>query len=136
MNKESLYKIAKMNNEEKVVLVKYGNFYKAFESDAILLWGLFGYNVINGKISFPLSVFGSVVSKLTRLGMNVVVVNNIDDINYYNTIQKNTYEEYKNETLHKYETSGKINEIMKLVEDKIKTSFINYDKLLEFLNTL
>ena len=81
MNKESLYNLVKMNNKEKVVLVKYGNFYKAYENDAILLWGLFGYRVIDGKISFPLSVFGTVVSKLTRLGMNVVVVKNENDIN-------------------------------------------------------
>ncbi len=137
MNKESLYNLVKMNNKEKVVLVKYGNFYKAYENDAILLWGLFGYRVIDGKISFPLSVFGTVVSKLTRLGMNVVVVKNENDINNYRSNSNdNTYENYRLDALNKYETDGKVNEIKLIVEDKIKTSYVNYDKLLEFLNTL
>ena len=136
MNKESLYKIAKMNNKEKIVLVKYGNFYKSFESDAILLWGLFGYRIIDGKASFPLSVFGSVVSKLNRLGISVVVVNNENDTNYYTAMKENTYNEYSTDIMNKYETDGKISEIKSLVEDKIKSSFVNYDKLREFLNTL
>lgn len=136
MNKESLYKIAKMKNEKKVVLIKYGNFYKSYENDAILLWGLFGYRIIDGKISFPLSVFGNVVSKLTRLGISVVAVNNENEINNYSTTIENKYEEYKSEAIHKYETDGKVNEIKMRVEEKIKTSYINYDKLLEFINTL
>lgn len=136
MNKESLYKLAKIQNKEKVVLIKSGNFYKAYESDAILLWGIFGYRVIEGRICFPLSVFGTVVSKLTRLGMSVVAVNSENDISNYMSTGDNTYEEYQKETQNKYETDGKVNEIKLLVEDKIKTSFINYDKLLDFLKTL
>lgn len=136
MTKESLYKLAKMKNNEKVVLVKCGTFYKAYENDAILLWALFGYRVIEGKTSFPVTVFGNVVSKLTRLGMSVVVVNSENDINNYTSTGDNTYETYKIEALNKYETDGKVNEIKLIVEDKIKTSFINYDKLMEFLRTL
>lgn len=136
MTKESLYKIAKMQNEEKVVLVKCGNFYKAFENDAILLWGLFGYLVKDGKVAFPLSVFASVISKLTRLGMSVVVAKSEDDISYYTSTGENTYKDYKTNAINNYETDGKLNEIKNLVDEKIKTSFVNYDKLLEFLNTL
>lgn len=136
MNKESLYKLAKISNNEKVVLVKCGTFYKSYESDAILIWGLFGYRVIEGRISFPTSVFGNVVSKLTRLGMSVVVINSETDINNYTSTGENTYETYKQEALTKYETDGKVNEIKLLVEDKIKTSFVNYDKLMEFINNL
>lgn len=136
MTKESLYKLAKMQNEEKVVLVKCGNFYKAFESDAILLWGLFGYQVKDGRVSFPMSVFANVVSKLTRLGMSVVVVKKESDISYYTSTGENTYKDYKKSAITNYETDGKLNEIKSLVEDKIKTSFVNYDKLMEFLNTL
>ena len=136
MTKESLYKLAKMKNEEKVVLVKCGNFYKAYENDAILIWGLFGYQVKEGKVAFPLNVFGSVVSKLTRLGMSVVVANKEDDISYYTSTGENTYKEYKSHAISEYETDGKLNEIKNLVEDKVKTSFVNYDKLMEFLNTL
>jgi len=136
MNKESLYKILKMQNEEKVVLVKYGNFYKTFDNDAVLLWGLFGYRIIDGKSSFPSQVFGSVVSKLNRLGISVVVAKNENDINYFNSPHSNTYENYKIESIDKYEKDGKLNEIKEVVENKIKTSFINYDKLMEFLNTL
>ncbi len=136
MTKESLYKIAKMQNEEKVVLVKCGNFYKTFENDAILLWGLFGYQVKDGRIAFPLTVFANVVSKLTRLGMSVVVANNENDIKYYTSTGENTYKDYKTSAITNYETDGKLNEIKSLVEDKVKTSFVNYDKLMEFLNTL
>ena len=136
MTKESLYKLVKMQNEEKVVLVKSGNFYKTFDNDAILLWGLFGYLVKDGKVCFPLSVFANVVSKLTRLGISVVVANKETDVNYYTSTGINTYKDYKTSAINNYETDGKLNEIKSLVEDKVKTSFVNYDKLLEFLNTL
>ena len=136
MTKESLYKLIKMQNEEKVVLVKSGNFYKTFDNDAILLWGLFGYLVKEGRVCFPISVFASVVSKLTRLGISVVVVNNESDINNYTSTGENTYKDYKTSAMSNYETDGKLSEIKSLVEEKIKTSFVNYDKLLEFLNTL
>lgn len=136
MNKESLYKISKMNNLEKIVLVKFGNFYKTFDEDAKILWSLFGYRIIEDRISFPLSVFNTVISKLTRLGLSIIVINNENDINNYITTGENTYDKIKEEAYQKYETDGKVNQIKILVEDKIKSSFINYDKLLEFINTL
>ena len=136
MNKESLYKISKMNNLEKKVLVKFGNFYKTFDEDAKILWSLFGYRIIEDRISFPLSVFNTVISKLTRLGLSIIVINNENDINNYITTGENTYDKIKEEAYQKYETDGKVNQIKILVEDKIKSSFINYDKLLEFINTL
>lgn len=136
MNKESLYKLAKIQNDDKIVLIKNGTFYKSYENDAILIWSLFGYRVIEGRTSFPISVFGSIISKITRLGMSVVVINTEEDINNYTSTGENTYETNMKEALEKYETDGKVNEIKLLVEDKIKTSFINYDKLIEFINTL
>lgn len=136
MNKESLYKLAKIQNDDKVVLVKNGTFYKAYEDDAILIWSLFGYWVIEGRTSFPISVFGNITSKLSRLGISVVVINTESDINNYLATGENSYNNYMIEAKEKYETDGKVNEIKLLVEDKIKSSFINYDKLIEFINTL
>lgn len=136
MNKESLYKISKMSNKDKIVLVKFGNFYKTFDNDAKILWSLFGYRIIEDKISFPLSVFNTAISKLNRLGLSVIVINNESDINNYISTIENSYEKILDEANSKYETDGKVNQIKILVEDKIKSSFINYDKLLEFINTL
>ena len=102
MNKESLYKLAKIQNDDKVVVVKNGTFYKAYEDDAILIWSLFGYRVIEGRTSFPLSVFGNIVSKLSRLGISVVVINTESDINNYTATGENTYITHMKEAKEKY----------------------------------
>lgn len=76
MNKESLYKLAKIQNDDKIIIVKNGTFYKSYEDDAILIWSLFGYRIIEGRTSFPISIFPNIINKLTRLGISVIVINN------------------------------------------------------------
>ena len=136
MNKEALYKIKKMQNNDKVVLVKYGNFYKTYNEDALIIWDVFGYKVKNNLVCFPSNVFSNVVSKLNRLGINVIVINKENDISYYNSTRDNNYNLYKDKSNIEYNKDIKINQVKLLVEEKLENSFINYDKLIEFLNTL
>ena len=136
MNKEALYRIKKMQNNDKVVLVKYGNFYKTYNEDALIIWDVFGYKVKNNLVCFPSNVFSNVVSKLNRLGINVIVINKENDISYYNSTRDNNYNLYKDKSNIEYNKDIKINQVKLLVEEKLENSFINYDKLIEFLNTL
>ncbi len=136
MNKEALYRIKKMQNNDKVVLVKYGNFYKTYNEDALIIWDVFGYKVKNNLVCFPSNVFSNVVSKLNRLGISVIVINKENDISYYNSTRDNNYNLYKDKSNIEYNKDIKINQVKLLVEEKLENSFINYDKLIEFLNTL
>lgn len=136
MNRESLYNIEKMNNSNSLVLIKYGNFYKTFGNDAILLWNLFDYRIIEGRVSFPISVMGSNVSKLVRMGINVIIINNVTDIKKYDSLTGNNYEKYVNESLDKYDTFIKNEEINKMVVDRVNKDINNYEKIKEFLKTL
>ena len=38
-------KMIKRNNKDKIVLVKYGNFYRCIDNDALIMFYLFNYKI-------------------------------------------------------------------------------------------
>ncbi len=136
MNKESLYRISKMSNKDKLVIVKYGNFYKSFDEDAIILHNLFGYKVIDNKASFPLSCFNKVISLLMRNGISVVVIKNEMDIINYDSTSLNMYENVRNESVKKYDFEKLVEELRLLIYSKLEEDTNNYGKLVSFINSL
>ena len=66
--------------KEHVVIIKSGNFYYTFLDDTYIFNYLFGYQIRENKIGFPLSAKAKVKSVLNRNNVNLIEV--IDDYAY------------------------------------------------------
>ena len=135
MNKESLYRMIKLNNKDSLVFVQVGNFYKSYDIDALMLWYMFRYNVINRCASFPLFSLDKVRGFLNGFRINYVLVRNEKEIIYYE-VNNNRYLEYASLSEEKYNMYLKIKDLKNNLEYKIEKNNDNYDKIKKFLDKL
>ena len=77
-------KLVKSNNYSKLVLVKYGNFYRCFDNDALMMFYLFNYKISeNYHVGFPIKIIDKILIKLKESGISVILINGLDEtINY------------------------------------------------------
>ena len=65
MNLKDFYNDVKLGNEEMIVFVKYGNFYRCFNNDAVIINYLFNY-----KLSETLFSINKEVKELLTKNIN------------------------------------------------------------------
>ena len=74
------YYDCKVKYKDYIILIKVGNFYEAFEKDAIILNRLLGYKVKRFsktfKLGFPLSKIDDVINILKSKNINYVLYDN------------------------------------------------------------
>ena len=93
MNNKVVYKISKINNEKKIVLVKSGAFYKTYDEDAVILWGILRYRIIDNVLSIPSSIIKDVITKLNGIGLSLVIIDK-EDVKSFDTELNNAYDSY------------------------------------------
>ena len=132
MNKEAIYRITKMKEKDNIVIIKSGNFYKTFSTDAIVLWHIFGYNIINNVVSFPITALNKVKALLLRHKLGVIEVKSLEEYYKYEVVNSK-YQEYVKICNIEY---NKINEIKEIVNNKINDNIDNYYYIKDYLDKL
>ena len=133
MKKEVLYNLEKIRNEESVILVRNGAFYKTFSNDAIILWYFFKYNVVNGTSSFPKGKLYSVITTLNKYNLNVIIINSKVSKQEYKVTSKNKYKEHLKDAVESYQFVRKIDELKIILELKLKNRLLDFSEVEKFL---
>ncbi len=130
-------KYVKFKSEYKdyVVIVKSGNFYYSFGEDAFILKYLFGYQIRDDKVGFPLNAKAKVKSVLNRHNVNLIEI--IDDYAYVlETKNNNEYTEKLKEAKDNLLISNMLKNLMNAIEVKVKKEEANYRLIKEFVDEL
>lgn len=105
--------------KEHVVIIKSGNFYYTFLDDTYIFNYLFGYQIRENKIVFPLSAKAKVKSVLNRNNVNLIEV--IDDYAYVlESKNENAYSNVLREAKSNLLISNMLNNLMNAIEIKVK----------------
>lgn len=129
-------KLIKEENEDFIVLIKYGKFYRCFDYDAFIIHYLLKYKLTSkNTIGFPIECLDKVLNLLKHNNLSTIVVNN--NINYikyevinnkYNKLVKNALN-YNNEEMAK-------NDIICTINNKISKDFSLLYKIKTFIDNL
>lgn len=121
--------------KEHVVIIKSGNFYYTFLDDTYIFNYLFGYQIRENKIVFPLSAKAKVKSVLNRNNVNLIEV--IDDYAYVlESKNENAYSNVLREAKSNLLISNMLNNLMNAIEIKVKKEEANYELIKEFVDEL
>lgn len=121
--------------KEHVVIIKSGNFYYTFLDDTYIFHYLFGYQIRENKIGFPLSAKAKVKSVLNRNNVNLIEV--IDDYAYVlESKNENAYSRILREAKSNLLISNMLNNLMNAIEIKVKKEEANYELIKEFVDEL
>ena len=105
--------------KDHVIIIKSGNFYYTFLDDTYILNYLFGYQIRENKIGFPLTAKAKVKSVLNRNNINLIEV--IDDYAYIlESKNNNAYQETLKAAKSNILISNMLNNLMSAIEIKVK----------------
>lgn len=121
--------------KDHVIIIKSGNFYYTFLDDTYVMNYLFGYQIRENKIGFPLNAKAKVKSVLNRNNINLIEV--IDDYAYIlESKNDNNYEEILREAKSNLLINNMLHNLMNTIEIKIKKEEANYHLIKEFVDEL
>lgn len=121
--------------QEHVVIIKSGNFYYTFLDDTYIFNYLFGYQIRENKIGFPLNAKAKVKSVLNRNNVNLIEV--IDDYAYVlESKNDNAYSRILREAKSNLLISNMLNNLMNAIEIKVKKEEANYELIKGFVDEL
>ena len=121
--------------KDHVIIIKSGNFYYTFLDDTYILNYLFGYQIRENKIGFPLTAKAKVKSVLNRNNINLIEV--IDDYAYIlESKNNNAYQETLKAAKSNILISNMPNNLMSAIEIKVKKEEANYELIKEFVDEL
>lgn len=136
MSKKEINRLVKLTNQEKMVFIKCGNFYKTYEEDAVIMWYLFKYKLVGDAIAFPICIHNDIISKLNEKGISAIVIDESNNQTNYSSLKTNTYKKYLNLSKKEIDLDKKISGLKYLLEYKIKNDNSNYLKIREHLLSL
>ena len=121
--------------KDHLVIIKSGNFYYTFGDDTYILNYLFGYQIRENKIGFPLNAKAKVKSVLNRNNVNLIEV--IDDYAYVlESKNANVYKEKLQEAKSNLLITNMLQNLMNAIEVKVKKEESNYELIKEFVDEL
>ena len=121
----------KKDYKDSIVLIKSGKFYRTYDGDAVILNYLMCYQIMDNKVGFPLEGLFKVKNKLKSSCINYVIVDGSDVSSFF--IEDNKYEYILGLGYDKYERNLLIDEIIKIISEKLNSDFNFYDRLKEIL---
>ena len=125
-----------MNNSESIILVKYGNFYRCFNEDALIVFYLFNYKISdNYRIGFPLSALTKVLARLKDVGISCVIINGINNYISYDSFD-NKYFYFLELAKSHYNYAIGVNIIMEEVKECLSKSLDNIGNIKDYIKSL
>ena len=105
--------------KDHIIIIKSGNFYYTFLDDTYILNYLFGYQIRENKIGFPLTAKAKVKSVLNRNNINLIEV--IDDYAYIlESKNNNAYQETLKAAKSNILISNMLNNLMSAIDIQVK----------------
>ena len=117
----------KKDFKEYVVFIKCGKFYRTYDEDAIIMNYLLCYQIMDNRLGFPLEGLFKVKNKLKSECINYVIADGVDI--FSDVIDGNKYNEVLSLGRTEYDKFIKIEELIKLIRDKLNKDSNFYDKL-------
>ena len=119
-----------MKKENQIILRKCGNFYSAYNKDSYILYYLFNYKIVMGRVGFPINSINKVLNKLEEKCINYLVLPDNKESNFKT---KNNYKKFIDMGIKKYEKYVKKSELLEkidtLSEEKI-------DKIIKYVESV
>lgn len=134
-------KLVEVNNELRnnykntVIIMKYGNFYRCFYNNALIMNYIFNYKINETRIGFPISIINNVINTLDELNIGYLIYNKENDIKY-NIHKDNNYEVYLEKAIEKNNRDNMIKELNDNIIYLLNKDISNYNKIKEYINGL
>jgi len=125
-------KLANLEYKNYVVLVRFGNFYKCFDDDALIVGYLLDYKVKDNIVAFPLNSLGKVILTLKNNNVSAVVVKEQDNIMNVE-VMENNYKKVLEDAKEEEILAGKMKDLGHRMKILLKKDINNYEKIKKYL---
>lgn len=118
-----------------IIFMKYGNFYRCFYNNAIVVGYIFNYKLHDNKVGFPINIINNILCVLDKYSIDYLIYNSIKDIRYiYHDINYyNTYLELGNS---KYNLDNYVLNINNKVKGILDSDIRKYNDIMRYLDGL
>lgn len=134
MSNIKVYHSLKNEYNSSIVLIKSGIFYVTYDNDARIMNYIFNYVIKDGKVGFPIKIKDSIIEDLKKEELNVVIYEDEKTTEY--KCDNNRYYYVLEEVTRKLNKEERMNNLIKLIELKIRQNEINFILIEEYLNGL
>ena len=136
MNLKDFYNDVKLGNEEMIVFVKYGNFYRCFNNDAVIINYLFNYKLSEkNSTGFPIKSIDKVISILRNNNISCIVINDINNVINYICIN-NKYNSFLDLSKKNYTLNETLFSINKEAKELLIENINNYNVIIRFIRSI
>ena len=127
------YEYYKKDNNNYIVFVKEGSFYKTYKSDAVIIWNLFNYKWNKESIAFSINYSNKVLDELKKQNIGYLI---IEDNEIVVDGNEEVYDLYKKISLINYDKYNKKCELHKLLDNIINSNINLYDDIKLYFNNI
>ena len=106
-----------MGKNNKVILRKVGGFYQVFDDDSYVLFSLFGYQIKNGRLGFPVRIKNKVQNTLEEKKISYCFKIKDGQEESKDFKSKNRYDVFLNQGKNKYEIEQKKKSFQEKIRD-------------------
>ena len=136
MRLKEFYSNVKDNNEEVVVFIKYGNFYRFFNNDAVIINYLFNYKLSEkNSTGFPIKSIDKVISILRNNNISCIVINDINNVYNYKCIN-NSYNSFLDKSKKNYTVNEGLSSICNESKELLIKNINNYNVIIRFIRSI
>ncbi len=136
MRLKEFYSKVKDNNEEVVVFIRYGNFYRCYYNDAYIVSYLFDYKLSEkNSTGFPIKSIDKVISILRNNNISCIVINDINNVINYICIN-NKYNSFLDLSKKNYTLNETLFSINKEVKELLTKNINNYNIIINFIRSI
>ena len=116
--------------------VKYGNFYRCFNNDAVIINYLFNYKLSEkNSTGFPIKSIDKVISILRNNNISCIVINDINNVINYICIN-NKYNSFLDLSKKNYTLNETLFSINKEVKELLTKNINNYNIIINFIRNI
>lgn len=136
MKLKDFYNNIKDNNDDAIVFVKYGNFYRCFSNDAYIVNYLLSYRLSkNNSTGFPIKSMDKVLFILRNNKISCIVINDINNVYNYNCIN-NSYNSFLDKSKKNYTVNEGLNSIYNECKNLLISNINNYNIIIKFIRNI
>jgi len=98
--------------KDTIIFMKFGNFYRCFYNNALVINYIFDYKLNDNRVGFPINIIDEVIDRLNNLNIDYLIYNNEYDVTY-KYFENNNYNEYLEKGIIKEYSKRLTNELGK-----------------------